>query len=294
MLSIIICSISSENALRTSRNIDATIGNVEHEIIVIDNKTENRPIAKAYNHGAAQAKYPYLFFVHEDVLFHSCDWGGVIEDKLKEKDCGVIGFSGSKVKLKCYSGWMTDWNWTCGLLFQGKEDGRSKLETNNTFIGQDFNEVVALDGLGMFVRKDVWQEYPFDEGLLTGFHCYDVDFSLQIAHSGKYRNYSCTSLKIIIEHLSSGKYNSDWFRETIKMHDLKWNAFLPMAVEGYMPQRKELDKKEELYCHKFAKDAIRSGGPEKKAAIRSLLSFRPLSWKHFGHCIEDLFRYLFS
>ncbi len=40
------------------------------------------------------AKYPYLFFVHEDVKFHLQNWGGVIENKLREPDCGVIGFAG--------------------------------------------------------------------------------------------------------------------------------------------------------------------------------------------------------
>lgn len=39
----------------------------------------------------------------------------------------------------------------------------------------------------MFVRKDVWAKYPFDEELLTGFHCYDLDFTLQIAADRCYK-----------------------------------------------------------------------------------------------------------
>ena len=79
MLSIVICSVLPERLLQISQNIHDTIG-VEYEIIAIDNKEKKWPIARAYNEGACQARYPFLFFVHEDVKFHSQDWGSVIED----------------------------------------------------------------------------------------------------------------------------------------------------------------------------------------------------------------------
>ena len=77
----------------------------------------------------------------------------------------------------------------------------------NVVQGEWFAEVVAVDGFGMFVRKEVWKAYPFDEKMLTGFHCYDVDFSLQIAVSKRYRNYVCCSPEVQVEHLSEGNYN---------------------------------------------------------------------------------------
>lgn len=98
MLSIIICSVSPERLEQVTRNIHDTIG-VDYEIIAIDNREKQWPIARAYNEGASRAHYPFLFFVHEDVKFHSVGWGKCIEKKLKEPDCGVIGFAGSKVKL---------------------------------------------------------------------------------------------------------------------------------------------------------------------------------------------------
>ena len=58
MLSIIICSISPERLQEISQNIHATIG-VEHEIIAIDNREKCWSIARAYNEGARQARYPY-------------------------------------------------------------------------------------------------------------------------------------------------------------------------------------------------------------------------------------------
>ena len=41
----------------------------------IDNREKQWPIARAYNEGASRAHYPFLFFVHEDVKFHSVGWG---------------------------------------------------------------------------------------------------------------------------------------------------------------------------------------------------------------------------
>ena len=117
MFSIIICSISPERLSQLKANIQKTIG-VEHEIIAFDNREKRYPIARVYNEGARQARYPYLFFVHEDVLFHSENWGEVIAGKLKEPDCGVIGFVGSKMKLKVYSGWMQSGEDRCGFLYQ--------------------------------------------------------------------------------------------------------------------------------------------------------------------------------
>ena len=68
MLSIIICSVLPERLRKISQNIDETIG-VEYEIVTIDNREKCWSIARAYNEGARQAKYPNLFFVHEDVMF---------------------------------------------------------------------------------------------------------------------------------------------------------------------------------------------------------------------------------
>ena len=68
MLSIIICSVSPERLEQVTRNIHDTIG-VDYEIIAIDNREKQWPIARAYNEGASRAHYPFLFFVHEDVKF---------------------------------------------------------------------------------------------------------------------------------------------------------------------------------------------------------------------------------
>ena len=129
MISIVICSISPERLRQVIQNIQGTIG-VEYEIIAIDNREKNWPIARVYNEGAYRAQYPYLFFVHEDVKFHSRNWGLVIEEKLKEPNCGVIGFAGTRVMLNCYSGWLQSHHWMCLLLYQGLGEGMTELRAH--------------------------------------------------------------------------------------------------------------------------------------------------------------------
>ena len=65
MLSIIICSVLPERLRKISQNIDETIG-VEYEIVTIDNREKCWSIARAYNEGARQAKYPNCLLYTSD------------------------------------------------------------------------------------------------------------------------------------------------------------------------------------------------------------------------------------
>lgn len=289
MMSIIICSISPIRLEAVKQNITETIG-VEHEFVVIKNQDMHWPIAKAYNYGARQAVYPYLFFVHEDVMFHSSEWGTSVEEKLSESDCGVIGFCGTKVKLKSYSGWNQYFEWVSCYLYQ-KYNDLTRLDVYNAYLEHPFEEVVATDGLGMFVRKEVWNKYPFDELFLTGFHCYDMDFSLQIAQ--RYKNYVCCSGKVLIEHFSKGNYDSKWFSDTIRLHKCKWNNFLPMKVESTVITEKEMKKHEERLSYDFLYKLLRSDCPQKKEVLKEFWN-RPLSWKHIRHCMSCTLKYYFE
>lgn len=292
MLSIVICSVSPERLQQIALNIQDTIG-VEYEIIAIDNREKNWPIARVYNEGAYRAQYPYLFFVHEDVKFHSQNWGIVIEEKLKEPNCGVIGFAGTRVMLNCYSGWLQSHHWMCLLLYQGLGEGMTELRAHHAYLEHPFEEVIALDGLGMFVRKEVWEEYPFDEVMLTGFHCYDVDFSLQIAASKKYKNYVCCSTKVLIEHFSPGNLNHSWYKDTIRFHKQKWNKILPMKIDGMKLSHRDEKKYKERCFYYFVRGILQTNYPERKLMLKEFL-FCSCSWKHLGHCITNLYKYIKS
>lgn len=288
MFSVIICSISPKRLDMVKQNIRNTIGQEEVEFIGIDNREMNWPIAKVYNFGAKQARYPNLFFVHEDVEFLNRGWGSIIESKLSEPDCGVIGFAGSKVKLNVYSGWpqYAPWEHTFNYRRVGGLWANYGLKH---YIEHPFEETLILDGLGMFVRKDVWELYPFDEVLLTGFHCYDIDFSLQIA--SRYKNYICCSPLVMIEHFSNGSYDSIWYAETIKMHKAKWSKVLP-AMRGIDVSAKILKKCEERVFYRFVRNAVKNKDVVgRKQLLKEFMEYS-FSYKHFIHCLVCCWHYL--
>lgn len=288
MLSIIICSISHERLTAVERNIRNTIGQTELEFIVIDNCEKRWPIAKAYNYGAMQAKYPNLFFVHEDVEFLNVGWGNVIERKLSEPDCGIIGFAGSKVKLNTYSGWPQYGPWE--HTFECRRVGGLWANWGiKYYVEHPFEETLVLDGLGLFVKKEVWRESPFDEELLTGFHCYDIDFSLEIAK--RYKNYICCSPLVMLVHYSNGNYSSDWYNETVKMHKAKWCNTLPMA-RNINVDNVTLAKCEERVFYRFVRRAVKTYGVINKKQLLNEFWRYPFSLKHFAHCLVCFWQYL--
>lgn len=291
MLSIIICSISLKYLEALEANIRKTIG-ISHEIIAVDNREKRWPIAKVYNYGAQKAKYPYLFFVHEDVNFHSNGWGEVIVNKLAEPDCGVIGFGGSKVKLSSYSGWYQCGECTVNYFYQNLHNGLTAFRASNTYLERSFEEVIVLDGLGLFVRKDVWKQYPFDEELLTGFHCYDIDFSLQIA-TANYKNYVCCSNQMLIEHFSQGNFSDiNWFSTTLRLHE-KWKHLLPIKTSDLNISERKIRKCEELASYDFLRQVLKSDCDIMfKRKIFKMFLCRPFSWRHLTNCISAIIKYM--
>lgn len=291
MLSIIICSITPDCLKAFEQNVYETI-DVEYEIIAIDNREKKWPIAKVYNYAAQQAKYPYLFFVHEDVLFHSKNWGQVIEHKLAEPDCGVIGFVGSKVKFDCCSGWSQKLEWLRYNYSQRYPDC-TRTELFGAILNKPFDEVVVVDGFAMFVRKDVWEQNKYDEELLTGFHCYDIDFSLQIARN--YKNYVCYS-QILIEHFSIGNYNALWYMDTIKLYYRKWCNFLPMKTKDVDIDKAQMQKYKERLSYEFLFRLLRVNGVNRECTKLVLKDFwsLPFSKNHIKHCITCTLKYLRS
>lgn len=78
MISIIICSRHHTLDEELRGNIKATIGNdILYEIVCIDNSNNCHSIFSAYEEGVKKAKGNYLCFMHEDIRFHSADWGGM-------------------------------------------------------------------------------------------------------------------------------------------------------------------------------------------------------------------------
>lgn len=262
VISVIICSINPELASKAVENLRQTAG-VELEVHVIDNRNTNRPIAQVYNSGAESSVAPYLLFIHEDVCIETQDWGRILASKLEEKSCGVIGFAGSTLWLPGPYAW-----WSVPVQYHRSnyrhiEDGKPVAHILPPGLTAGFMPVVSLDGVAMAVRKEVWAQHPFDEKVLTGFHCYDIDFSVEISrHHINYVNYD-----ISILHMSDGKYDQRWLEISEQVFVKKWVSLSPMSADRLPSDIEEIEDKA-MYRYVFRK--IRTTSP--KADIKRLIN----------------------
>lgn len=275
-LSIIVCSIRPDELRAFEENIRATIGaGVEYEILAHDNREACLSLAAAYNSCARRARFENLLFVHEDAGFVTRDWYSPIAAKLAEKDCGVIGFAGSKLVTDAPGGWNVAPRYT---VVNVQEKGVNYC--HNTHETLYFEPAAVLDGFMMFVRREVWQEFPFDENLLTGFHCYDVDFTLTIAQ--KYVNYICSG--ILPYHNSPGKFEDEWMLATGKMYQEKWHGMLPCKSRDLEISDRRIRYFGERVWFRYLKMLIKRGYPTAEW-WPGFMRF-PLGWRHVRHILK--------
>ncbi len=190
MLSIIISSHNDDYFDRLKQNILKTCG-VLHEVIRIYNPGRYS-ICEAYNIGGDKASYPYLLFCHEDIEFLTFNWGMNLIDRLKDKECGIIGVGGSAYYPNVPIGW---WELDPIINLQQVENGR-----NVKYQIEQYEPVQVLDGVLLGMRCDIYQEFKFNEDL-KDFHGYDIDISWRTSFN--FTNY--VSNDILIHHFSNGK-----------------------------------------------------------------------------------------
>lgn len=247
MFTVITCSINPDSASALRANVETTIG-VPFEFMAFDNREARRGICSIYNECARNARYDLLCFVHEDVEFRTQNWGEVIARKLHEPDCGVIGFAGSISKLTPMTGFGSLREHTRFNYYQGTPDGKVERKSINPD-GLDFSPVICLDGMCLIVRRDVWERSPFDEKLFTGFHAYDIDFTIAVACN--YHNYVCNLAEVF--HASIGNFGREWYENAKICHE-KWRSRLPMFASGggFSPRQIErMNREAEMRMLKF-------------------------------------------
>jgi hypothetical protein len=223
MISVVICSVDPDLLSAIKQNIAETIG-VEYEIIAVDNRNSGEGICHVYNSCAKKAKYEYICFVHEDVLFDSQDWGKILIEKSID-DCGVVGIAGGMVRTMRPVSWNDSGKEYARYNIYQQDKNKKRLYYENPE-NISFSEVLVLDGVFLFVRKQIWEQHPFDEKTFRHFHLYDQDFCFQVACSG-YKNYVCNSIKLI--HFSRGSFNLNWLEGALSFCE-KWKQELPKSV----------------------------------------------------------------
>lgn len=220
MISIVICSIQDSYFVSLMKNIKETIGEIEYEIIKTDNLVEKLSITQAYNKGIERSKFEVLLFIHEDVLFHTQNWGEILISIFKENSrIGLVGIAGTKYKSRFPSAfWHTKKEMLNVNLIQhynNKKPSRVKLGFEN----EKLEKAVAIDGVFIGLRKETGVK--FNENI-KGFHCYDLGISIDVIEKDYH---IVVTNQILIEHFSIGNANLEFVKGVIDFHKLYQTKF---------------------------------------------------------------------
>lgn len=236
MISIIILHRNPFYLEQIKQNIAETIG-VEYELVVIDNRDNQYNIFQGYNIGVKQSKNSILCFSHEDILFHTKNWGkNLLNHFRSDETIGLIGTVGGNAAPNCPAPW-----WNNSLIndqlvnnINTWQEQESYHEYKNPY-NKNKVEAVLLDGFWFSTKREIFQKIAFDEKTFDGFHCYDSDICLQIIQQ-KYKVY--VVYDILIEHFSPGSINHSWIESVEKLAD-KWHNHLPIFAkevnENFIP-----------------------------------------------------------
>lgn len=220
MISIVICSKQKNLGDQLVVNITETIG-CPYDLQIFSNRTS---ITQAYEEGLSSSQYPIILFIHEDIFFHTKNWGVILLDHFKENSqLGLVGIAGSKSKTLIPSAW-----WDCPeqdkvfRIVQHNPDG-SKEDQNQGFGSQKIVEAALIDGVFMALRKDIGAHF---DKTLTGFHGYDLDISFSVQEQG----YKVAVIQdILVEHYSLGNLHLDWLNAILHTHR-KYKQILPIHL----------------------------------------------------------------
>lgn len=257
MISIIICLRTPGINPALEANIREGIG-VPYEIIGIDNSTNKFSIFEAYNEGVAQSNYDILCFMHDDILFHTKDWGKRIASHLHDPKAGIIGICGGSTLSKVPASWSL-YDQKMYILQASPQGGVSVLHDTGHDKSVASTQVVVLDGVFLCAKKSLFQIIRFDDKTFSGFHSYDLDICAQ-AHQAGYRNYAIND--ILIEHFSKGHHNKQWVINAMKLSD-KWGPLLPLTLNPASVKHREKVEFAYMTGH-FAKCLIRAGYDNKE------------------------------
>lgn len=274
MISVIISSYQPEYFTALEKNIAETVG-VRYEIIKVDNPGI-MGICKAYNMGAQKAKYDNLLFIHEDILFHTQDWGEKLICHLQDPETGIIGVAGSDYVPVAPSSWYihSPQHHFVHIMHNNKHSGTAIW---NTMVNRR-HKVFALDGVFLAIKAEKYNQFKFNERI-HGFHGYDTEISLHVAK--KYLNYAIND--ILIQHFSLGAADKFFFDVNIFIRELYGSDY-----------HKSYDKKIEFErFNDFVSNMFKFNGFNFQST-RKTLKFIPwgkIQWRDYFEIIKLFLRF---
>lgn len=259
MISIVVCSRDSAQFDAIAENITATIG-CPFEIVRIDNHDNHFGICSAYNQGVELSTFPYLCFVHEDVLFRDKDWGCKLVSHLQDETTGFCGVAGGGLITRIPSSW-NEFAMSINII---QSDKTGRKPTKRKQIPRSFTknrrEVIWLDGVILCAKGETMKRLKFDENL-PGFHGYDFDICMQSVAAG-YTNYVMYDIEI--EHFSRGNSGKEHYISLLKLFR-KWEQHLPATTKQISAKQiKQIPAYEKKGLFKLAHKLSRRGFESKE------------------------------
>lgn len=227
-ISLIFCSRNSKLPDSLIDNIEQTIGS-SYELIVIDNSEGKYSITEAYQTGFERSKGTFLAFLHDDIAFHTINWGILLKEHLLVPGTGICGIGGRDCLVRVPSSWKVSLPYI--HLIQSDKSGEStKIKHRPTgFTGKRI-PVVMLDGVMLCMHRDMMTIFSFDTSL-KGFHAYDFDSCIRSTAAG-FQNY--VMYNIDIEHFSKGSPDKTYYRSLIQVFK-NHRKVLPLSVNALNP-----------------------------------------------------------
>ncbi|SHN24179.1 glycosyltransferase [Mucilaginibacter sp. OK098] len=288
MISVIICSRSTNQTL--VNNIEATIG-VPYELILIDNSNNEYSICEAYNLGVKKSKYSLLCFMHDDIVYHTNNWGTAVINHFTSVQIGAIGIAGTP-----YYSYMPGAWWGSGIFYENilqssQEDPKPVLKSNSN--GLLTRQVVAFDGVWFCIKKSLFELIKFDEVSFKGFHFYDTDICMQLHNLGV--KMYCVN-DVLVHHSSIGSMNNTWIENALIFQE-KWRQKLPALCTNI--SFGQLCRFEYKILNEFIWICASNGWENRriyKLALKYLLSFKKgyLFYKTPGYFIKFAFKMIFK
>ena len=222
MISIIICSLHEKTTEPLENNIRNTIG-IEYEIVFIYNKNNQYSIFQAYNIGISRAKYAICCFMHDDLIYHSDNWGAIVSTYFEnDKQLGIVAVAGCKYLRKMPSFWAIS-KYNAFNIVQSDKKNHSTTQVWNNLSKPE--NIIAFDGMWFCIRKSLFDILKFDEKTFNGFHFYDLDIAMQ-THIAEFKIQAIPN--ILIEHTSLGNINKEWLKNALLFYT-KWHTHLPVS-----------------------------------------------------------------
>lgn len=200
-ISLVMCSVENARFASAAASYRAALESWPHEIIRI---ADARSLAEGYTRGLARARHPWVIFSHDDVEVLARDFGARLAAHLAA--CDIVGIAGAERVAGpawCHAGHP----WLHGLVIYPQGDARGLAVHVYSPRGPLVPGLRVLDGVFLAMRCDTARRVGWDAQTFTGFHGYDVDFTLRAADMGLTLG-AATDLGLL--HRSTGRFDSAW------------------------------------------------------------------------------------